>query len=43
VIRHQEESAPTILEVIHQAVTVFGDSSMFEDDVTLLVIKKVSP
>jgi phosphoserine phosphatase RsbU/P len=43
VIQHQAEGAMTILEVIHQAVTAFGDPSRFEDDLTLVVIKKVNP
>ena len=40
VIRNQEESAVAILDRIYQAVTQFGDPSAFEDDVTLVVIKK---
>jgi len=40
VIRNREESAVAILDRIYQAVTQFGDPSAFEDDVTLVVIKK---
>ena len=40
VIRNQEESAVAILDRIYQAGTQFGDPSAFEDDVTLVVIKK---
>jgi phosphoserine phosphatase RsbU/P len=43
VILHQEEKAPVILERIRQAITLFGDSPAFEDDVTLVVIKKSPP
>ena len=43
VVRHQEESASSILDAIHHEVTMFGDSTRFEDDVTLVVIKKVGP
>ena len=41
VIRNREESAAAILDRIYQAVTLFGDPLAFEDDVTLVVIKKV--
>lgn len=40
VIRHQEQSATAILDRILEAVTLFGDPPEFEDDVTLVVIKK---
>ena len=40
VIRNREESAVAILDRIYQAVTLFGDPLAFEDDVTLVVIKK---
>ena len=40
VIRHQHEKAAVILDRIRQEITLFGDSSAFEDDVTLVVIKK---
>jgi serine phosphatase RsbU (regulator of sigma subunit) len=42
VIRHQGESATAILDVIHQAITAFGNPSKFEDDLTLVIIKKMS-
>ena len=41
VMGHQEESATAILEGILEAVTAFGGASRFEDDLTLVVIKKV--
>jgi sigma-B regulation protein RsbU (phosphoserine phosphatase) len=40
VIRNRQESAPAILDRIYQAVTAFGDPLAFEDDVTVVVIKK---
>jgi sigma-B regulation protein RsbU (phosphoserine phosphatase) len=42
VMGHQEESATAILGGILEAVTAFGGGSKFEDDLTLVVIKKVS-
>jgi sigma-B regulation protein RsbU (phosphoserine phosphatase) len=42
VIQHREESAAAILKSIHEAVGVFGDPPAFEDDVTLVVIKRSS-
>ena len=41
VIRNREESAAAILDRIYQTVTLFGAPLAFEDDVTLVVIKKV--
>jgi len=38
--RNREETATTILDRIFQAVTLFGDPLAFEDDVTVVVIKK---
>jgi serine phosphatase RsbU (regulator of sigma subunit) len=40
VIRNREESAPAILDRGYQAVTLFGEPLAFEDDVTLVVIKR---
>ncbi len=41
VVRHQDESAAAILKAVHSAVTEFGDRPRFEDDLTLVVIKKL--
>jgi len=40
--QHLEASAPVILKSILEEITVFGDPPAFEDDVTLVVIKKVA-
>jgi sigma-B regulation protein RsbU (phosphoserine phosphatase) len=42
VIRHQGESATAILDVLHRAITAFGIPSRFEDDLTLVIIKRMS-
>jgi phosphoserine phosphatase RsbU/P len=39
-VRNREETATTILDRIYEAVTIFGDPLAFEDDVTVVVIKK---
>ena len=39
-VRNREETALTILERIYEAVTVFGAPLAFEDDVTVVVIKR---
>src|SRR5678815_435933 len=40
--QHLGASAPVILKSILEEITVFGDPPAFEDDVTLVVIKKVA-
>jgi sigma-B regulation protein RsbU (phosphoserine phosphatase) len=42
VIQHQGEGAGEILDRIQREVTLFGDPPAFEDDHTLVVIKKVA-
>jgi sigma-B regulation protein RsbU (phosphoserine phosphatase) len=42
VIRHQQESASAILNAIFQTILAFGDQSRWQDDVTVVVIKKVA-
>ena len=42
VIRHQQESASAILNAIYQTILAFGDQSRWQDDVTVVVIKKVA-
>jgi hypothetical protein len=40
VIRHQQECASAILNAIYQTILAFGDQSRWQDDVTVVVIKK---
>ena len=42
VIRHQQESASAILNAIFQTILAFGNQSRWQDDVTVVVIKKVA-
>ena len=42
VIRRQQESASAILNAIYQTILAFGDQSRWQDDVTVVVIKKVA-
>jgi phosphoserine phosphatase RsbU/P len=42
VIRHQQESVSAILKVIYQTIFAFGDQSRWQDDVTVVVIKKAA-
>lgn len=41
-IRNQQKSASAILNVIYQTIFAFGDQSRWEDDVTVVVIKKLA-
>jgi serine phosphatase RsbU (regulator of sigma subunit) len=40
-IRNREETAATILDRIYEAVTIFGDPLAFEDDASVVVIKRL--
>lgn len=42
VIRRQQESASAILNAIYQTILAFGGQSRWQDDVTVVVIKKVA-
>jgi len=42
VIRHQQESASAILNAIYLTILAFGDQSRWQDDVTVVVIKKAA-
>src|SRR4030095_8884458 len=42
VFQHQAESATAILDVLHRTITAFGNPSKFEDDLTLVIIKRMS-
>jgi serine phosphatase RsbU (regulator of sigma subunit) len=40
IVQHQHKSAKKILEVIYQTVFAFGSQAKWEDDVTVVVVKK---
>lgn len=41
-IQHQQKSAPMILEAIYETIFAFGDRTKWQDDVTAVVIKKLT-
>ena len=41
-IQHQQKSALMILEAIYETIFAFGDRAKWEDDVTVVVIKKLA-
>ena len=40
IVQHQQKSAPKILEVIYQTIFAFDNQARWQDDVTVVVIKK---
>ena len=43
VIEHQSKSAQKILELIHETVFAFGKQAKWQDDVTVVIVKKLMP
>jgi sigma-B regulation protein RsbU (phosphoserine phosphatase) len=41
IVQHQEKSAQNILEVIYQMIFTFGNQTKWQDDITVVVIKKL--
>jgi serine phosphatase RsbU (regulator of sigma subunit) len=41
IVQHQEKSAQKILEVIYHTIFAFGNQTKWQDDITVVVIKKL--
>jgi sigma-B regulation protein RsbU (phosphoserine phosphatase) len=42
IVKHQHKAAQEILDIIYQTVLDFGDQATWQDDVTIVVIKRVA-
>ena len=41
VVEHQQKSAQKILELIHETVFAYGKRARWQDDVTVVIVKKL--
>ena len=42
IVQHQHKAAQEILDIIYQTVFDFGDQATWQDDVTIVIIKRVA-